>query len=141
MGRTLVMSKIDVSKLNQALQKKKLSDDEAGHQMGHAEGFIRHVRTRGTMSMTDVILFKSLFGADVTYKEPEVEPQKVGANNDALVKQLAFIKEELTTMKQNNEDNTNLMFSNIDDKLQDISISLHNIGNLLTQINEKCMRK
>ena len=98
--------------------------------LGHGDGFYQNVLKRGTVTRTDVLLVKAMYGIDIELKEEEPKPapidseeldalrRKISANNEIARKTF----DEITALKA---------------EIKEMNVSLRTIGNLLTQINEK----
>ena len=101
--------------------------------LGHGDGFYQSVLKREIVSRTDVLLVKAMYGIDIELKEEEPKPapadseeldalrRKISANNEISRKTF----DEITALKA---------------EIKEMNISLRTIGNLLTQINEKCYK-
>lgn len=137
--------RLDVKNLEAAIAKCK-NRSEFSKSLGHTDGFCAHLIKRQIIAKTDVLLIKAMYGIDVELKEPvkpEIEPtgdnetssagmdtliRKVSANNVLAHKGL----EEIQQLR--NE------IASLNARNKEISDSLHVIGNLLAQINEKAYK-
>lgn len=118
---------LDTEKVAEAIKKSGFKKTEFERSIGHASGYLSHCAKAGKIRETDVKVIKALYGVDVELKEPPkpaiketdensdehfvILRRKIGANN-------ALLKAQGET-------------------LDDIAKTLHTIGNLLAQINEK----
>lgn len=139
--------KFNEQKLDTIIKNNGMTDAEFSVSIGHSKDFLRKVRKNGYVTQTTRDFIKTVYGVDITLKEqPKVEePTKDNADvsSDAM-KKLDLIANSITQFSKNNNDADLDVIERLE-KLEkttaDISISLRTIGNLLTQINEKVMRK
>ena len=135
---------LDESKLTELIEKSGMNKTHLEYKLGHSSGFFLGCVKRGTMRTSDIETIKALYGIDLEkHGELKNEPtetqaddemldaikRKIGANNlisKQIKEELEAIKKELSEMKIQNKD---------------IIGTLHTIGNLLAQINEKCFKK
>lgn len=112
--------------------------------IGHTSGFLKQCIYNGYMKKADIMLIKMTYDIDVEYKEPikeELAEQKlsgevaeifdsikrrIGATNIILKDSNQAIEQKLDNIQKQNGEIIN---------------TLHTIGNLLTQINEKVYKE
>ena len=141
------MCKTDVAKVEKLLKSNELTPKQFAEELGHSPSWYKHiVDYEQTISITDVKAIKAIYGVDVEYHEPEIkEPTKDNADvsSDAM-KKLDLITDSITQFSKNSNDadlDVIERLEKLEKTTSEISISLRTIGNLLTQINEKVMRK
>ena len=137
---------IDINRLDAIIEQVGVSEKAFGKTLGHEKSFISKVKERGTLSNTDILLIKTLYGVDITLKEKETkEPTKDNADvNSDVMKQLDAISNIITQFSKNSYDvDLDILerLEKLEKDTSEIAITLRTIGNLLTQINEKCMKK
>lgn len=117
----------DVEKVNEAIRKSGLKKTEFELSIGHATGYLHHCINRGLIRDTDIKVIKALYDVDIEQKEPP----KVVTNEveDTTAEQLTALRRKIGA--------NNVLLKAQGETLDDIAKTLHTIGNLLTQINEK----
>lgn len=141
----LATKKIDVAKIEMVMRNNNLTKFDIDKAMGHAKSYLGHCMKRGTMQPCDVLLFKALYGVDIEYKEPvKVKESAPSENNTDSDNNMNSIVECISHLeKVVNDADLDLLerVEKLEKITSNIDLSLRNIGNLLTQINEKCLEK
>lgn len=121
---------IDVDKLNDVVRKVGNVDIFASS-LGHTHGWVSKIRDIKRIRQVDYIFIKEKYGVDLKKEEPTVE--EVRSDNT----------ESNPILQQIMEDNKKIIeqLTSLEEQTADIAVSLRTIGNLLTQINEKCYKK
>lgn len=114
----IVSVKVDYSKIEKLMEINGLSNIQLEHALGHTDGFLRHVKNRGTLTLTDYNLVKVLYGMDVKATE-EPKEEKPAADYSKLIK----------AIEKNN--NTEVIA-----KLDELIQSVNRLGNVNMQILE-----
>lgn len=73
------MIPVDVSKIDKVIAVNGIKQTEMGRELGHDSTFISGIRTRKTMQMNDILLFKSLYGVDI-----RVETEKKSESSGSI---------------------------------------------------------
>lgn len=134
-----------MEKIEEAIQKSGLKKTAFEMAIGHSSGYLHHCIKRKSIKTSDIALIKALYDVDIELKEPiKKENSTIKEEPNINLHELIEIFE--TIKKRSGATNIILKDSNqaISQKLDNIQKqngeiinTLHTIGNLLTQINEK----
>ena len=113
----IVSVKVDYSKIEKLMEINGLSNIQLERALGHTDGFLRHVRNRETLTLSDYNLIKALYGMDVMATEEKKE-EKPAADYSELIKAI--------------EKNNTEVIAKLDELIQ----SLNRLGNVNMQILE-----
>lgn len=117
----------DTEKLAEAIKKSGLKKTAFENSIGHASGYLSHCGKAGKMRDTDIKVIKALYEVDVELKEPPKPVANVAEENNS--EHFDVIRRKIGA--------NNALLKAQGETLDDISKTLHTIGNLLAQINEK----
>lgn len=115
--------------------------------LGHCSGFFAGCKTRGYIRTSDIMTIKTLFGVDVELHQPE--PKRLLKNEESELKDesLDSIRKKIgannVISKQISDqiESMNVRIANLQKQNEDVINTLHTIGNLLAQINEKMFKE
>jgi len=138
--------KIDESKVEELYKlasSKGITITALNESIGHTGGFLKQCVYSGYIKKADVMLIKMTYDIDVEYKEPikeevpEKESGEVAEMLDTIKRKISATNIILKTSNQAIEQK----LDSIQKQNGDIINTLHTIGNLLTQINEKVYKE
>lgn len=143
----LATKKIDVAKIEMVMKNNGITKYDIDKAMAHTKSYLSHCMKRGTMQPSDVLLFKALYGVDIELKEPVKVKESTSDKADADsmdINAIQTINDSIAHLeKVVNDADLDLLerVEKLEKITSNIDLSLRNIGNLLTQINEKCLEK
>ncbi len=110
----------DIEKVDALIANKGITEKEFSESLGHTSGYYRHAKERGTLTTTDYLLIKSIYGIDVELKEKE---EKIETTNDTIKDIVDVIREK------NNDD--------VLKKLDEVLTTMNKLGNIQMQLLEE----
>lgn len=125
---------IDENKLNEAIAKSGMNKTALERSLGHASGYFTKCIQRGKVNISVIATIKALYNIDIEKHERLIKNDESDDDNLELIRKKIGANNLLT--KQSNE-----MLDVCMHDIHDIKSTLHTIGNLLTQINEKMFKE
>lgn len=139
--------KIDKSKVEELYKlasKKGITITALNESIGHTSGFLKQCLYNGYIKKADVMLIKMTYDIDVEYKEPIKEEVPEKESSGEVAEMLDTIKRRICAtniiLKDSNQA-VEQKLDNIQKQNGEIINTLHIIGNLLAQINEKVYKE
>ena len=125
---------IDESKVNEAIAKSGMNRTALERSLGHASGYFTKCIQRGKVNISVIATIKALYGIDIEAHERLLKNEESDDESLEQIRKKVSANNLLT--KQTNE-----MLDVCMHDIHDIKNTLHTIGNLLTQINEKMFKE
>jgi hypothetical protein len=139
--------KVDKSKVEELYKlasKKGITITALNESIGHTSGFLKQCCYNGYIKKADVMLIKMTYDIDVEYKEPIKEEVPEKESSGEVAEMLDTIKRRICAtniiLKDSNQA-VEQKLDNIQKQNGEIINTLHTIGNLLAQINEKVYKE
>lgn len=125
---------IDENKVNEAIAKSGMNRTAFERSLGHASGYFTKCIQRGKVNISVIATINALYGIDIELHERLLKNEESDDESLELIRKKISANNLLT--KQTNE-----MLDVCMHDIHDIKNTLHTIGNLLTQINEKVFKE